>query len=72
MEEYLQTANGQLGNRRVRCLLNVRYKRGGTEKGKIDTFTHNGLFTCFCMFLVLFLSSGLCAFYSSSVTNNKK
>lgn len=45
-EEYLQTANWQLGNRRVRCCLmsDTRREEEREERGR-DTFTQNGLFT---------------------------
>lgn len=46
VEEYLQTANWQLGNRRVRCLLmlDTRREEGRKERGR-HTFTKDGLFT---------------------------
>lgn len=40
VEEYLQTANWQLGNRRVRCCLmsDIRREEEREDKGR-DTFT---------------------------------
>lgn len=44
VEEYLQTANWQLGNRRVRCRLMLDTGREeGEERGR-HTFTKNGRF----------------------------
>lgn len=45
VEEYLQTANWQLGNRRVRCrLMSDTRREEGEERGR-HTFTKNGLLT---------------------------
>lgn len=44
MEEYLQTANGQLGNRRVRCCLMSDTIEEEREE-ETDTFTQNDPFT---------------------------
>lgn len=40
VEEYLQTANWQLGNRRVRCRLMLDTRREGRREGERETHIH--------------------------------
>lgn len=65
MEEYLQTANGQLGNRRVRCCLMSDTIEEEREE-ETDTFTQNDPFTELILAALLHSPDLVCVLLSTS------